>query len=111
MFPCVGIVSVLEVFLSSWHFMLLALHAPIPDPMAKQAMHPHSLLVKLNLYIQVQGLIFLRYFFGCGPVLKSLLICYNIVSVLCFGFGCKACRILAPSDQGLKLHLHWKVKY
>ena len=41
-------------------------------------------------------------FFLCEPFLKSLLIFYNIASVLCFGFLAKACGILVP-QPGIRL--------
>ena len=43
-------------------------------------------------------------FFLCEPFLKSLLIFYNIASVLCFGFLAKACGILVP-QPGIRLTL------
>ena len=43
--------------------MLLALHAPIPDPVARQATPPHSLLVKMNLYSKYRTLFFFKIFF------------------------------------------------
>ena len=53
---------------------------------------------------------FLKIFFWFGPFLKSL-ICYNIVSVLCFGFlATRHVRFQLP-NWGLNLHpSHWKMK-
>ena len=57
-------------------------------------------------------------FFLWGPFLKSFWICYNIASLLCFGFGHEACEILAsllgiepapPSMEGKSLN-HWTTR-
>lgn len=64
--------------------MLLALHAPIPDPVAKQAIPPHSLLVKMNLCIQVQDVIII--FFLMWSSFKVFIQFVKILFVLCFGF-------------------------
>ena len=61
---------------------------------------------------------FLDIFFLWGPFSKSFWICYNIASILCFGFGHEACEILAsllgiepapPSVEGKSLN-HWTTR-
>ena len=55
--------------------------------------------------------IYLRFFFNVDDFWSLYWICYNIVSVLGFGFSvARHVKILAP-HQGSNLHpLHWKVK-
>ena len=58
----------------------------------------HMTFYKADLLIFVSHasfFFFLRFFFGCGLLLKSLLMFYNMASVLCLDFGPRACGILA----------------
>ena len=64
--------------------MLLALHAPIPDPVARQAIPPHSLLVKMNLYIQVQAFFFFFLMWSSFKVFIEFIIILFLFYVLAF---------------------------
>ena len=59
----------------------------------------HMILYKADLLIFVSHaaafFFFNFFFFGCGPLLKSLLMFYNMASVLCLVFGLRASGILA----------------
>lgn len=58
----------------------------------------HMTLYKADLLIFVShaAFFFFRFFFfGCGPLFKSLLMFYNMASVLCLVFGPRASGILA----------------
>ena len=58
-----------------------------------------------------QGGILAFVLFWCGAFLKYFWICYNIASVLCFGFfGQEACRILAPWPEIKPVFPIWKGK-
>ena len=57
-----------------------------------------SFLVYINTVVKCYYLF--KNVFWCGPFFKVFYICYNIASVLCFGFSlffdCKTCEKLAP---------------